>query len=209
MSKLQKIKDALPGFNSELISAIASESSLEKFPPNTELLREGQYVKVIPVVLSGTLKVIADFDEKELLLYYIRPSQSCALSFSAALHESPSQIKAITAEETEVLLLPSAAIRTWAREHEEFNNLFFDQYQLRYSDLLKTIASLLFDRMDQRLLSYLREKSKHNPNGLVKVPHREIASELGTAREVISRVMKKLEHEGSIEQSSKGIKVMA
>lgn len=209
MSILNQIKQSLPGISNGLAEAITAESTYATYAANTELLREGQYVKVIPLVLSGTVKVMADFDEKELLLYYIRPSQSCAMSFSAALHHSPSQVKAITTEESELILLPGEAVNRWTKEFDDFNKLFFEQYQLRYSELLHTIQSLLFGRMDQRLLDYLKTKAQYKPEGLIKLAHREIAAELGTAREVISRVIKKLENEGLILQTKEGIRVLS
>lgn len=205
---LEQIQKTLPHISSGLQEAIATESTFAHCKSGTELLREGQYVKLIPLVLSGGLKVMADFEERELLLYYIRPSESCALSFSAALHGNPSQIKAIAAEDSEVALLPSSAVRKLAKEFDEFNQIFFDQYELRYSDLLGTIQSLLFGRMDQRLKHYLSVKSEHLQGAPLKIPHREIARELGTAREVISRVLKKLEHEGSVQQTKDGIIVI-
>lgn len=207
MTILEQVEKALVNLSPDLQKVIAEQGSFASFEAGTELLREGQYVKVIPLVLSGGLKVMADFDERELLLYYIRPSESCALSFSAALHDSPSQIKAICSEDSEVLLIPSSAVRKLTKDYDEFNQLFFDQYQLRYTDLLGTIQSLLFGRMDQRLLDYLKVKSEHLQGAAIKIPHREIARELGTAREVISRVLKKLENEGLVEQSKEGIKV--
>ena len=209
MSILNQIKQSLPGISNGLAEAIAAESTYATYSANTELLREGQYVKVIPLVLSGTVKVMADFDEKELLLYYIRPSQSCAMSFSAALHHSPSQVKAITTEESELILLPGEAVNRWTKEFDDFNKLFFEQYQLRYSELLNTIQSLLFGRMDQRLLDYLKTKAQYKPEGLIKLAHREIATELGTVREVISRVIKKLENEGLVLQTKEGIRVLS
>lgn len=208
MTILEQVEKSLPKLSRELQKIIAEEAQFATFQAGTELLREGQYVKVIPLVLSGGLKVMADFEERELLLYYIRPSESCALSFSAALHDSPSQIKAITSEDSEVLLLPSSVVRQLTKDFDEFNQLFFDQYQMRYADLLGTIQSLLFGRMDERLLDYLKVKAQHAQGAALKIPHREIARELGTAREVISRVLKKLENEGTVEQGKEGIKIL-
>lgn len=204
MNLIQHLKDSLPGIKSELIEAFAHDGTYATYPAKTELLREGQYVKVIPLVLSGSIKVMADFQERELLLYHIRPSQSCAMSFSAVLNNAPSQIKAITERESEILLLPSDSVIQWTNKYPEFNKLFFEQYQVRYSELLQTIESLLFGKMDQRLFEYLEDKARATGQA-VKKTHREIAQDLGTAREVISRVIKKLENEGKILQTKEGI----
>lgn len=209
MNLIQELKSSFRGLHSDLLEAFASEGTFATYSEGTELLREGQYVKVIPVVISGSVKVLADFEERELLLYHIRASQSCAMSFSAVLQNTPSKIKAITEKDSEILLLPSESVMRWTNEYPEFNKLFFDQYQMRYGELLQTIESLLFGKMDQRLYDYLKDKSKAHGGAAFKKTHREIAQDLGSAREVISRVIKKLENEGKIEQGKDGIKVLA
>jgi len=208
MQLREQLKQSLAGLSPQLIDEISHEGTYASYPAGTELLREGQYVKVIPLVIKGSIKVMADFDEKELLLYYIRAAQSCALSFSAVLENSPSQIKAYTTEECDVLLLPGDAVKRWTKEYEDFNKLFFNQYQLRYSELLETIQSLLFGRMDQRLMQYLSDHARAHQGQPIKMSHREIARDLGSAREVISRVIKKLENEGKVEQRKEGIVVL-
>ncbi len=189
----------------KLIREIASDASIQKIAEGETILRDGQYVKVIPIVLKGLLKVFTRLDGKELLLYYIRPQESCIMSFAAVLGNEPSKIIAETEEDTEVLLLPFEKIREWTHQFNDLNDLFFRQYNLRYSELLSTIHALLFNKLDERLKSYLEEKVKitgHNP---LKMSHREVANELGTAREVVSRVIKKLEAEGVVSQNEKGI----
>jgi len=208
MISKEEFHKALPNLSSELLESIWRESDYASFPPKTELLREGQYVKVIPLVVKGSVKVLADFNEKELLLYHIQPSQSCAMSFSAVLHNSPSQIKAITDEDSDLLLMPSGSVNDWMKLYPEFNKMFFDQYQLRYSEMLQTIEGLLFGRMDQRLLNYLKTIADSHQGAAFKKTHREIAQDLGTAREVVSRVIKKLENEAYLEQKNGYIKLL-
>jgi CRP/FNR family transcriptional regulator len=106
------------------------------------------------------------------------------------------------------LLIPVQKVNEWITKFPELNALFFQQYKVRYSDLLQTIHHVLFDKLDTRLLSYLAEKEKRNKSNPVKIPHREIAHDLGTAREVISRVLKKLELEGKILQQQEGISLV-
>ncbi len=209
MNLHQHLKSSFPSLNPELIAAFAHDGTFASYAQGTELLREGQYVKVIPVVITGSVKVMADFEDRELLLYHIRPSQSCAMSFSAILQNAPSKIKAITEKDSEILLLPSEAVVRWTNDYPEFNKLFFDQYQMRYGELLQTIESLLFGKMDQRLHEYLKDKAQAHAGNPFRKTHREIAQDLGTAREVVSRVIKKLENEGKIEQGKAGIKVLS
>ncbi|MDP1815767.1 MAG: Crp/Fnr family transcriptional regulator [Leadbetterella sp.] len=198
----------LPNLSIALQEQITNNAALVEIPADTEILREGQYVKVIPLVLEGLVKVFTKYEDKELLLYYIQPNESCVMSFTASLKNEPSKVYAITDENCKLLLLPVDKVAQWIGEFPDLNNLFFQQYNLRYSDLLETINQLLFDKMDKRLLDYLKEKvalTKKNP---LKISHRQIASELGTAREVISRVMKKLEQEAKVKQLSTTIELL-
>ncbi|MBL0268004.1 MAG: Crp/Fnr family transcriptional regulator [Chitinophagaceae bacterium] len=204
---LAEIKPFLPDFSQELLQVIAADGNLMDVPAGMEILKEGQYVRMIPIVLQGLVKVFTRVEEKELLLYYIGSTQSCIMSFSAGLSQSPSRIYAISEEPSLLLLLPSDKINKWIREFPALNDLFFRQYNLRYTEMLDTINSLLFGRMDQRLYQYLQEKSRMKGEKVLDLRHKQIAAELGTAREVVTRVLKKLEQEGKIRQTEAGIEV--
>ena len=175
---------------------------------NTYVYLEGQFLKVIPIVISVLIKVFSRYEEKELLLYEIKPSESCVMSFSASLKNTPSQVFAITEEDTTVLLLPVHKVDGWTKKFPNFNQLFFEQYNVRYQELLKTINHLLFDKLDIRLYNYLVEKKNITQKNPIKISHRQIANELGTAREVISRLIKKLEGENKVKQLSNHIEIL-
>ncbi len=191
----------------ELIDLIINESTIQKVTKGTEILRERQYVKVLPIVVEGLVKVYSRFEERELLLYYIEPSQSCVMSFYAALKNTPSKVYAVTEEDSNIILIPVSLLPTWIKEYPEFNELFFHQFNLRYSELLDTISHLLLDKMDKRLHDHLKRKTDLINSKEIKISHSQLASELGTAREVVSRVLKKLETEGVIEQNGGVIKI--
>lgn len=202
MSDKKNLKSLFPHFPDELLEEISRHSILKTFPADTEILREGQYIKAIPVVISGLIKVFTRYEDKELLLYYIKPNESCIMSFSASLRNQPSKIYAVTEENTTALLLPVDQLTGWTRQFPDINSVFFQQFNLRYSELLDTINHILFDQLDKRLYDYLVKKAKLTNSNPLKISHRQIASELGTAREVISRVMKKLENEGKVKQNA-------
>lgn len=204
---MNKIADTLSHLNPRFVDEIAQHATTMKVPQGAEILREGQYVKVIPVVLEGLIKVFTRYEEKELLLYYIQPKESCIMSFSASMNNEPSKIFAVAEEDSEVLLLPLQKLQEWQQQYADVHQLFFQLYNLRYAELLSTIQHLLFDKMDKRVYDYLKEKIRLTQKNPIKLTHRKIADELGTAREVISRMMKKLEHEGKISQDQEGIKV--
>jgi len=205
---LEDLNKILPNLNSKLKQEICDFSILKGLPKNTEILREGQYIKAIPLVISGLIKVYTRYEDRELLLYYIRPKESCTMSFAASINDEPSKVFAETEENTKVLLLPISKIPQWVNQFPDMNNLFFKQYGLRYAELLDTIHHILFNKLDVRLYKYLKEKvllTKKNP---LVLSHRQIANELGTAREVISRIMKKLELEGKVKQHSNSVEVI-
>ena len=202
------LKKSLSYLNPELVSRIEKESILKEIPKNSQILREGQFIKVIPIVLNGLIKVYTRYEDRELLLYYIRPDESCIMSFSASIKNEPSQVFAETEEDTMALLLPVAKVSTWIEQFPDINTLFFQQYKQRYSELLDTIHHVLFNKMDSRLYDHLKTKATVRKENPLKISHQQIANELGTVREVISRVIKKLENEGLVKQHSNGIEIM-
>ena len=192
----------------ELIKEMVIHAIEKQFPPEAELVKAGYYVKVLPFVMSGLIKVFTKYQDKELLLYYITPGETCIMSFAAAINDEKSQIYAVTEEKTRVLLIPVDKLKLWVKKYPELNALLYSQYNVRYHDLMDTIHLVLFNKTDQRLYSYLTEKVKLHNKRVIKISHKQIASELGTAREVISRVMKKLETEGLIKREGNSIKVL-
>ncbi len=201
-------KKILSFLKPDLVGKILKESSIKEFTKGTEILREQQYVKVLPIVINGLVKVYSRFDEKELLLYYIEPAQSCVMTFYAALKNTPSKVFAITEEDSKVLLIPVQLLPNWLKEYPDFNELFYNQFNLRYSELIDTIGHLLLDRMDKRLYDHLKKKLELTSSNSIIMSHNQIANELGTAREVITRVLKKLETDGKIIQKSGEIKII-
>jgi len=134
-------KNILSFLKPKLLDELIKKSTLKEFSKGTEILREEQYVKVLPIVINGLVKVYSRFDEKELLLYYIEPAQSCVMTFYAALKNTPSKVFATTEEESKILLIPIQYLPNWLQEYPGFNDLFYNQFNLRYSELLDTIWS--------------------------------------------------------------------
>jgi CRP/FNR family transcriptional regulator len=201
-------KKILSFLTPDLVEKIHKASVVKDIPKKTEILREAQYVKVLPIVLEGLVKVYSRFEEKELLLYYIAPEQSCVMTFYAALKNTPSKVFATTEEDSRILLIPVQLLPDWLKTYPDFNELFYNQFNLRYSELLDTIGHLLLDKMDKRLYDHLKKKSELTESDSVKMSHNQIANELGTAREVITRVLKKLEVDGKVVQNSGEIKII-
>ncbi len=181
---------------------------MQKIEKGTEVLREGQFVKLIPFVQKGLIKVFTRYEDRELLLYYIQPEESCIMSFSAGINNEPSQVFAVTEKDTEVLLLPVRELRSLTNAHPDINKFFFQQYKGRYAELLDTIHHVLFDKIDERLYQHLKEKSTLKKENPLRMSHQQIADELGTVREVVSRALKKLEGAGLVKQLGNTIKIV-
>lgn len=200
---------ALSFLGQELLAELLEKSLIKEVPKETTILSEGQFVRAVPIVIEGLVKVFARYDDKDMLLYYIQPSESCIMSFSSGLSGEPSRIYAITEEDSMLLLMPVDRIPEWIKKFPGLNDLFYQQFKLRYSELLETISSILFHKLDQRIYNFLLDKIRLTRQNPVKISHKQIAAELGTAREVVSRVMKKLESEGKIKQHTNSIEITA
>ncbi len=163
-----------------------------------EILRVGQYVSVIPIVLSGLVKVYTFSDDKEFLLYFIKEYESCIMSFTAGINNDMSQIYAVTEENSTLLLLPSTEVIKWSRQFPEFITFYLKFYQNRYQDIIDTLRHVVFDHLDQRVLDYLKNRIEMEGKGSIKITHKEISIDLATSREVVTRIIKKLENDHRI-----------
>ncbi len=207
ISLVMNIIKLFSSLNSLLIKEIVDSCQAVDIEKNTEVMREGQYVKMIPLVTKGLVKVFMRYHDKELLLYYIQPGETCIMSFDACLQNKPSRIYAVTEEDSTVLLLPAENVFRWMKKYPDMNSMFFSQYNSRYNELIHMISDILFENMDSRLQKYLKTKTEVLKKNPLKISHKQIANDLGTAREVISRVVKKLENEGKLRQLTNGIEV--
>ena len=199
--ELLTLKKILPQVDTELLQFIANEAVEMDLPSDTTLLKTGNYVQSVPLVIKGLIRVSRNEDDKELLLYYIHPGEMCIMSFSACCINSTSLIEASTLEKTKVMLIPAVKLREWITHYPSFNFFIYEMFNKRYLDLIDTINQLIFNRLDERLFIYLREKALITGNSHINVTHQQIASDMGSAREVISRLLKKLELENKIRTS--------
>lgn len=205
---MRQSKDKLTYLRPDLADKIIELSRVEQFPKGTEILKENQYVKTLPILIDGLIKVYAKFDDKELLLYYIETSQSCIMTFYASLKNTPSKVTAITEEDSKAILLPVSHLPNLIKDFPEFNELFYNQFNLRYVELIERLGHLLIDNMDKRLFDHLKKKSELTKSTSIVISHNQLAKELGTAREVVSRNLKKLEKAHKITQNSGEIKIV-
>ncbi|MCU0447465.1 MAG: Crp/Fnr family transcriptional regulator [Microscillaceae bacterium] len=204
------LHDHFPIFaEKDLKEQILKLSQIAQFPENEVLLKPGQYIKLLPLVISGSLKVIREDEEgNEILLYYIRSGESCAISLSAYLNRDTSEVKAITTEASEILLVPTQYIDNWLRLYPSWQSFALKLYNRRFEELLQTIDNIAFKKMDERLLKYLQIKVQILQTNRLEITHQAIANDLGTSREVISRLLKQLEKDKIIRLSRNYLEIL-
>ena len=195
----------LPFLEKALLEAVGSEGLIHTFPPNAPLLKKGAYAQGLPIILDGRVKVMLEGEDKDLLLYYIKAGESCIMSFSLCLNHGQSEITAITETDTSLILVPVEKLSRFLFKFPSLSRFMMDLYQKRYVDMLSTVEQLVFFKLDERVLQYLKERSLLNPAGGVQLTHQNIADDLGSSREVISRILKKLELAGKIRQEKNEI----
>lgn len=185
-------------FGSELAGLFVSEATLIQVEAGKEILRENQNVSQIPLVVSGLVKVYGKFDDKELLLYYIQPLESCIMSFSASRQNQKSKVFAVTEKPSEILLIPAEKLHFWLISHPALHQVFYREYDKRYEDLLLSLESILYRNIETRLMDYIVQKARVLQTQKIEFSPSKVARELGTAREVISRIVRKLHQENKI-----------
>lgn len=192
-----------------LSEELSTISTLHTFKTGDILLKEGAYVKLIPLVLSGLVKVYKEDDMgNEVLLYYIKSGESCVMSLNACFKNEKSSVKAIVEEEAEIILLPAQKGLDLAHKYPQWNEFTFGLFSSKYQELLHIVNILTFSNKETRLMEYLKKKKAYSKTAIMKVTHQEVANDLGSTREVISRLLKKLEHEGQVKLGQGVIEVL-
>lgn len=185
--------------SSELRKRLYELSTLKTLKKGEVMMSENSYIRSIPIVISGSLAVLrTDDEDKEILLYYIKPGESCIMSFLGGIHNEKSKIKAVAEEVTEILFLPIEKVRILIKEYPQWLDYIFRLYHKRFEELLEVVNAVAFKKVDERLLSLLRKKVDLTGSKTIEATHEQLANELGTARVVISRLLKQLEDAGVV-----------
>lgn len=195
------LEKKLPQISDErLRSALAENGTVRKYQAGEAIMSPGKFIRFVPLILEGSIKVIrADDEGRELFLYYLQPGETCALSLTCYSSAKPSEVKAIAEEDTTVLAIPIELHNEWMTEYRQWKKFIALTYQSRFQELLKTLDAVAFKRLDQRLVEYLIAKMTLQKINQIQITHQEIATELGTSREVVSRLLKQLEKKKWIE----------
>lgn len=186
-------------FEKELIEEIIEVGTIKEVPKGSEMMQIGQYIKSMPLLLNGAIKIMReDEDGFELLLYYIEKGETCSITLNCCLNHKQSEIKAIAEQDTELVMIPIQKMEEWMAKYRSWRNFVLESYNQRMNELLEVIDVIAFKKMDERLLEYLKNKLKFTEDHIIKSTHQDIAYDLHTSRVVISRLLKALEKNGNI-----------
>lgn len=187
-------KEIFPQFEQGLIELIEKESVQKRFNAGEVILRTGQYIKSTALVLEGQIKIYRENqDGGEFLMYYLGPGQACAVSMICALQSETSEITAIAEEDTEVLLIPVQLMDDLMNKYKSWYQFVIQTYRNRFDELISVVDNIAFHNMDERLEFYLKRHVKNSGTNLIELSHQQIADDLNSSREVISRLLKKME----------------
>lgn len=187
-------------FEDELINEILQVGTYKEVAAGAKLMEIGSYVKGMPLLVSGAIKVLReDKNGDELLLYYLEKGDTCSMTMTCCLGQTKSEIRAIAETDTKLIMVPIEKMEIWTAKYKSWRSFVFDSYHNRLNEMFRTLDSIAFDKMDERLLNYLKEKVRINNENVIHNTHQEIAYELHSSRVVISRLLKKLENNGRIQ----------
>ncbi|MCG2419819.1 Crp/Fnr family transcriptional regulator [Aequorivita sp. F47161] len=197
-------------FEDALIQEINEVGTLKEVKEGEKLIEIGEYVRSMPLLVSGAIKILREDDNgDELLLYFLERGDTCAMTLTCCLGQKKSEIRAIAELDTTLIMIPIQKMEEWTGKYKSWRNFVFQSYHERLTELLATIDSIAFLNMDERLVKYLQNKQKVTNDSVINSTHQEIAYELNTSRVVVSRLLKKLESLGKIELYRNSIKIIS
>jgi CRP/FNR family transcriptional regulator len=191
---MEDIKALFPQFEPELMNEIIANGVIKTIPAGEVLMRTGQFIKSTMLILEGNVKVFRENEDGgEFLMYFLQPGEACAISIICAAKTEASRVMAKTTEETTVLMIPLQLLDRWMLDYKSWYHFVLSTYRNRFDELLVLIDQVAFRNMDERLLSYLERHSKVHNSSIISLSHQQIADELNSSREVVSRLLKKME----------------
>ena len=202
MTEEQQIREYLRKYYSNIAELglqeeIAHIGKVMEFKAGEIIMDFGAYVKLIPLVVEGSIKVSREGDDVgEIFLYYLQPGESCTMSFTCCMMNKRSEIRTEAEEDTVVIAIPIRYMDDWMSRYQSWKNFVMMSYDHRMKELIRTIDEIAFKKMDERLLTYLQKKAQVTGSKMLNATHQEIAYDLNASREAVSRLLKQLEHDG-------------
>jgi CRP/FNR family transcriptional regulator, anaerobic regulatory protein len=196
-------------FEPELIHEINKFGMPMQFVEGDIIIDYGKFLKMMPIIQTGTIKVLRrDEDGNEILLYYLSGNETCSMAYSCCLEEKQSEIKAVAEDDVTLIAIPHNKLDEWLCKYPSWKAFIMHGFNDRFLELLKSVESIAFKKLDQRLIDYLKEKQKVNNSAVIKSSHHNIAEELATSRVVISRLLKQLENDKKVLLYRNEIKIL-
>ncbi|MFC7356807.1 Crp/Fnr family transcriptional regulator [Jejudonia soesokkakensis] len=196
-------------FEPALIEEINEVATYTEASEGEDLIKPGQYIKSMPLLLSGNIKILRpDTEGDELLLYHLEKGDTCAMTLTCCMGNTKSEIHAVAETSTKLLMIPIGKMEEWSSKYKTWRNFVFNSYHTRMMELLESVDNIAFNNMDERLNNYLKEKVKILNSKQIYTTHKEIAADLHTSRVVISRLLKKMENNNLIQLHRSFIEVM-
>jgi CRP/FNR family transcriptional regulator len=196
-------------FEPALLAELEEKSMIMEVKSGDIMLNIGQAIRAIPLLASGAIKVSRINDDgQELLLYYVKEGESCAMTFNCCMLAQTSVIKGTAEEDSVLVCIPVALMEAWMVKYPSWKKYVMTTMLSRFTEMIKSIDEVAFKKMDERLINYLKEKSNISGSSLINLTHQQIGDELGTNRVVISRLLKKLENEKKLLIYNKQIKLL-
>ena len=197
-------------FEDELLNEIQNIATYKSVKEGTVLIEIGDYIKSMPLLISGAIKILREDDDgDELALYFIERGDTCAMTLSCCVAHAKSEIRAVAETDAKLIMIPVKKMTEWMHKYKSWQEFIVQSYHSRMMEMLEAIDTIAFLKMDERLLKYLRDKAMVSNDDVLHVTHKEIAQDLHTSRVVVSRLLKKLENESKIELFRNKIKVIA
>ena len=196
-------------FEDDLIEEISKIGVSKTFSANTIIIEIDDYIKSMPLLLSGAIKILReDENGDELVLYYLEKGDTCAITLSCCMGQTKSKIRAVAETDVSLIMLPKEKMTAWLSTYKSWQSFILQSYHNRVEELLQAVDTIAFLKMDERLFKYLKDKAMVNSNDELTTTHKQISDDLHTSRVVVSRLLKKLENEGKIKLFRNSIKVL-
>ncbi|MES2397678.1 MAG: Crp/Fnr family transcriptional regulator [Bacteroidota bacterium] len=197
-------------FENELINEIIAVGEVHSLKEGDVIMDYGKSIHFMPIILSGTIRVMRkDEEDREIILYYLSDNESCAMAYACCMEAKRSEIKAIAEDNVELITIPHNKLDEWLFKYPSWKSYVFSSFTHRFNELLKSLESVAFHKLDERLVNYLKNKSKVSGKTSILLSHNQIAEEMGTSRVVISRLLKQLENDKKLVLYRNEIKLLS
>lgn len=206
----EEVQQYFPSFNEPgLQQVISNLGRLHSFKEGDLIMDFGGYIRMLPLIISGTIKISRQAEDgSELFLYYLSRGESCTMTFSCCMANKKSEIRAVAEEDTVVLGLPQQYLDEWMMRYKSWKNFVMTAYDQRMNELIKTIDQVAFHQLDERLYDYIKRRASIREDKTIHTTHQTIADDLNVSREAVSRLLKSLEKRGVIELGRNKIKLL-